>query len=236
MPKTKLDGKEIEYKVKESKRASKARIDIDINKLRVVVPQKRSLNPEKLLKRNREWVLEKKSKYDSYREQIPDREFKEGSKFPFLGEDYEIVISDKNKSSIEDGKIKISKKKIEKNSIKEEIENLYREEARKRIKEKVEKYTDQLGKDHNKVYIRNQKTKWGSCSGKSNLSFNWMLLMAPKYVLDYVVAHECAHLKERGHSKSFWEKVGNLVPEYKKAINWLKENSPKLVFSPEVPN
>ena len=125
---------------------------------------------------------------------------------------------------------------MKKNSIKEVIENIYREKARDLIKERVEEYTNQLDKDYNKVYIRNQKTKWGSCSSKSNLSFNWRLLMAPEYVLDYVIAHECTHLEERNHSKNFWKKLEDLVPEYKKAINWLKENSPKLVFSPEVPN
>lgn len=236
MPSINLSGKNIDYEVRESEKASKPRIDIDINRVRTVIPKNSNIKPKELLKKKRGWVLKKKEKFDSYREKIPNREFKEGSEFPFLGKERTIRLSSKKRAAIEEGNILIPEEKVKKNSIKEVIENIYREKARDLIKERVEEYTNQLDKDYNKVYIRNQKTKWGSCSSKSNLSFNWRLLMAPEYVLDYVIAHECTHLEERNHSKNFWKKLEDLVPEYKKAINWLKENSPKLVFSPEVPN
>jgi predicted metal-dependent hydrolase len=72
--------------------------------------------------------------------------------------------------------------------------------------------------------IRSQRTRWGSCSTRGTLSFNWRLIMAPPEVLDYVVVHELAHMKERNHSKAFWAVVSRYCPDYTKHRTWLKQN------------
>ncbi len=76
----------------------------------------------------------------------------------------------------------------------------------------------------NRITIRNQKTRWGSCSSKGNLNFNWRLLMAPAEILDYVVVHELCHLLYLNHSKQFWQAVGKILPDYPKRRSWLKAN------------
>ncbi|MFK7968335.1 MAG: M48 family metallopeptidase [Rickettsiaceae bacterium] len=89
-----------------------------------------------------------------------------------------------------------------------------------------------LGKKHNfkfsEIKIINSKNKWGSCSSKLVLSFNWRLVFAPLEILNYVIIHEMCHLIEMNHSKSFWNLVANLCPEYKSAKLWLKENGFRL--------
>lgn len=84
------------------------------------------------------------------------------------------------------------------------------------------------GVSYRNITIREQKTRWGSCSSEKNLNFNWKLILAPPEVLDYVVVHELCHLKEMNHSKAFWDEVGKVMPEYETYKLWLKENGWKL--------
>lgn len=110
----------------------------------------------------------------------------------------------------------------------EEIKQLA-EKARKRIPPKVAHYASIIGVTYGRITIRNQKTRWGSCSGKGNLNFNCLLMLAPEEVLDYVVVHELCHRKEMNHSKRFWNEVERILPDYKKHRNWLKENGENLM-------
>lgn len=106
---------------------------------------------------------------------------------------------------------------------------LYREQARAAIEQKCSYYALLMGVTYNRIAIRDQKSRWGSCSSKGNLNFNWRLVMAPAGVLDYVVVHELAHRKEMNHSKAFWNIVEKTMPEYRKYKLWLKENG-KILF------
>ena len=81
-----------------------------------------------------------------------------------------------------------------------------------------------MGVTYGRISIREQKTRWGSCSSKGNLNFNWRLIFAPPEVLDYVVVHELAHRKEMNHSKAFYAIVESIMPDYRKWKKWLKEN------------
>lgn len=105
---------------------------------------------------------------------------------------------------------------------KEDIRRLA-EQAIKYIPDRVKYYADIIGVSYGKITIRNQKTRWGSCSNKGNLNFNCLLMMAPPEVVDYVVVHELCHRKEMNHSKAFWNEVEIILPDYKKSVCWLKE-------------
>lgn len=84
------------------------------------------------------------------------------------------------------------------------------------------------GGSYKKITIRNQKTRWGSCSQTGTLSFNYRLMMAPPEIIDYVIVHELCHLTYMDHSKAFWDKVGSHMPDYARRKNWLKEHGSKL--------
>ena len=104
------------------------------------------------------------------------------------------------------------------------LEKRYRDAAKEYIPKRVEFYHSLTGGSYKKITIRDQKTRWGSCSSTGTLSFNYRLMLAPPRVLDYVVVHELCHLTYMNHSKDFWNMVASILPEYKEYKKWLKEN------------
>lgn len=97
------------------------------------------------------------------------------------------------------------------------------------IPDKVKYYAEIMEVTYGKITIRNQKTRWGSCSSKGNLNFNCLLMLMPDKVLDYVVVHELCHLKQMNHSKKFWMEVEKYMPDYKSYKKWLNENGGALI-------
>ena len=99
----------------------------------------------------------------------------------------------------------------------------YRREARRRIRELVGREATVLGVTPSGVSVRDQSTRWGSCSSAARLSFSWRLLLAPFDVLDYVVVHELCHLRELNHSTAFWRHVEQARPGYRRQLEWLRD-------------
>ena len=97
------------------------------------------------------------------------------------------------------------------------------------IPHRVRKYAALIGVTVDRITIRNQKTRWGSCSSKGNLYFNCLLMLCPEEVRDYVVVHELCHRKELNHSTRFWNEVARVMPDYAQHRKWLKENGGSLI-------
>lgn len=110
----------------------------------------------------------------------------------------------------------------------EEIKKLA-DKALQHIPKRVSYYAKQIGVTYGKITIRNQKTRWGSCSGKGNLNFNCLLMLTPPEVIDYVIVHELCHRKEMNHSGAFRAEVEKILPDYKEQVKWLKENGGKII-------
>ena len=102
-------------------------------------------------------------------------------------------------------------------------------EAMEYIPKRAEHFATIIGVDYNGITIRNQKTRWGSCSQKGNLNFNCLLMLMPKNVIDSVVVHELCHRKHMNHSKAFYAEVVRVFPEYYECEKWLKENGPAIL-------
>ena len=92
------------------------------------------------------------------------------------------------------------------------------------IPKRVEFFASKVGVNYGRITIRNQKTRWGSCSGKGNLNFNCLLMLTPPEVIDYVIVHELCHRKEMNHSYRFWSEVERVLPDYKIRRKWLSEH------------
>ena len=103
------------------------------------------------------------------------------------------------------------------------------DKAMKVIPERVRHYAPLVGVTYGRITIRNQRSKWGSCTGKGNLNFNCLLMLAPPEVLDGVVVHELCHRKHMNHSKAFYAEVQRVYPDYKKWDKWLNENGTLLM-------
>lgn len=101
--------------------------------------------------------------------------------------------------------------------------------AREIISARVAHWAAVLGVEYKKIFIKNQRSMWGSCSGKRNLNFNWRLAAAAPEALDYVVIHELCHLREMNHSPKFWAHVAAACPDYKTHRRWLRDNTAALM-------
>ena len=111
----------------------------------------------------------------------------------------------------------------------EEIQKLA-DQALQVIPQRVAYYAPKVGVTYGKITIRNQKTRWGSCSSRGNLNFNCLLMLAPPEVIDSVVVHELCHRKEMNHSDRFYQEVLRVFPDYWKWNQWLKEHGNQLLF------
>ncbi|MBR2187880.1 MAG: M48 family metallopeptidase, partial [Eubacterium sp.] len=110
----------------------------------------------------------------------------------------------------------------------EEIQELAAQALRV-IPQRVAYYAPKVGVTYGRITIRNQRSKWGSCSSKGNLNFNCLLMLAPDEVVDYVVVHELCHRIEMNHSKAFWELVERVLPDYRSSRKWLKEHGEEII-------
>lgn len=97
------------------------------------------------------------------------------------------------------------------------------------IPKRVAHFAPLVGVTYGRIAIRNQRTRWGSCSGKGNLNFNCLLMLAPAEVIDYVVVHELCHRKEMNHSAAFWNEVAKILPDYKEQEKWLKTHGNEIM-------
>jgi predicted metal-dependent hydrolase len=105
----------------------------------------------------------------------------------------------------------------------------YREQARIDLERTAERESRRLGLGYRRLTVRDQRTRWGSCSTRGNLSFNWRLVLAPPAVLSYVVVHELCHLRRHDHSRAFWRLVEEARPTYREERGWLAEHGRELL-------
>ena len=108
------------------------------------------------------------------------------------------------------------------------LENWLRREARAAIADYLPSVASRIGQQPGRVYVMGQRTKWGNCSSRRNLSFNWRLILAPYFVLRYLVAHEVVHLAVPDHSAKFWLTVQSVCPETERAKQWLSRHHAQL--------
>lgn len=108
------------------------------------------------------------------------------------------------------------------------LDKRYRNAARAQLEARVAFYQPLTGGHYSSITVRDQKTRWGSCSSRGTLSFNYRLIFAPPAVLDYVVVHELCHLTHMNHSKDFWNLVASVMPEYAVHKKWLREHGTEL--------
>lgn len=108
------------------------------------------------------------------------------------------------------------------------MEHRYREAARTRFESRVAYYHRITGGSYTSITVRDQKSRWGSCSSRGTLSFNYRLIFAPPVILDYVVVHELCHLTHMNHSRDFWDMVAGVMPEYKEYRKWLRDHGHEL--------
>jgi len=233
MPVLHVFGETIEYDIVESTEATQPRIDVDIHGVTMILPAGAEIEPETLADENAQWVLEQWRQYRAHREQAPTREFTEGEIFPYLGDERSLAIEPTDAAEVTAAQFVLPEADVVDGNVQESLKDLYRRKARKHFQERIDDYAGRLNVDPGRLELRNQRTRWASCSPHRTLSFNWRLIMAPPEVVDYVVIHELAHLRERNHTKRFWRIIEEHDPEFERHVEWLKENGVRLIFTEE---
>ena len=146
----------------------------------------------------------------------------------YLGKEYQLALRPGQKELVSISENNISVATPNKKFVKTYLTSWYKQEARRIISQRVSHYAKIVGLDFKSVAITSAETRWGSCSSNKTLNFNWKLIMAPLAVIDYVVAHELAHLTEMNHSRDFWETVRKMYPLYREYRTWLRRNGERL--------
>lgn len=179
---------------------------------------------------NLPWIHKNLSKI----KKVPIKNFIEGEKFLIMGNSVPLVFSNTKKSknllNVEKNSFVYYGKNTSSAELKYQFLKFYKKFGKQYATIKSNEFAKIIKKDINKITIKNIKTQWGSCSSKNNLNYNYKLFMAPKEVVDYVIAHEVAHLKHKHHKKSFWDLVEQLYPNYKVYRKWLKTNGHTLTI------
>ncbi len=231
--KTTLEGQPVSYTVKRSFRARCVRLEVRRETgLTIIIPRFYELAqlPD-LLREKRQWILGTLAKYDQVKLLSADREVKSGDIIPYLGQELEVVkhqnYGKSDSVKMEQNRLIVTLKSAN-SRLNQVLEWWYRRQAETLIRDKIEESCARLGVTYGRLTIRGQRTRWGSCSQKGNLNFNWKLMMAPEAVISYVVIHELTHLKEMNHTKKFWKLVADRCPDWRKHRRWLKEHEAEL--------
>lgn len=162
-----------------------------------------------------------------------ERDFKDGDLFLYMGNDYPLkLIIEKNVKNIE---VKYSSENIivispsaDKELIRKAMKLWYREKTEEIIHDRMKELQKYFDRKPSDIKIKEQKKRWASCTSKGRLLFNWRCSMASVQAVDYIIVHEMCHLYHMNHSKSFWNKVSSVLPDYRKRSEWLKNNALKI--------
>jgi predicted metal-dependent hydrolase len=229
-----INGKTITYTLKRSLRARRVRLEVRPQTgLTVFIPRSYNIGQlPGLLESKVRWISRNLARFSHLPPLPVKKEFGSGDTVPYLGQDLELVKRENHDGVggvfLEGNTLSISPGLFKQGTLELALEQWYRAEAARLMNERADKLSSQMGTSYKRIVIRGQKTRWGSCSRKKNLSFNWKLMMAPEPVIHYVIIHELAHLKEMNHSKRFWELVAQYCPEWRGHKKWLKQHEANL--------
>jgi len=230
---TRLNGRRVEYVLKQSRRIRGIRLEVHADTgLVVVVP--RRYNPDlvaKFIQEKADWILRHLPEARPRQMPLFRKEVDHGEKVKYMGRMIEVVISPDgakdpaaylkgNKLYISYGPRAVSRAKI--------LEAWYRQQAAAVFTEKADIFKTKMGLRYNRIVIRGQRKRWASASPTGNLSINWKLLLAPEDVIDYVIMHELAHFKHMDHSRKFWDFLAKFCPRWRDYRRWLISHEDEL--------
>ena len=214
----------IEYTVRRSQRARRVRVAVDpVKGVEVVLPERAPKRAAaEAVRELRPWIERRLHEAEEARRAVEAR----GGTVPYL--DTALTLRP------ERGRTRVHRRGdtllVPAGDPRPALERWYRRNAKLEVAPRLDAAVEALGTEYTALTIRNQRTRWGSCSSTGALSFNWRLLLAPEAVLDYVVWHEACHLVVLDHSPRFWSLVARHVPGYEEPRRWLRRHGQTLVL------
>lgn len=225
---------EIPYTVRRSTRARHARVDVSADGVEVVVPRRMALRRvPALVEEKRPWIERTLRRYEHAARARPVLE--DGGTVPYLGRSLTLRVRVqpgrvRPHVRLEGDCLQVAVGAAGPEALRSALERWYRRRAEQEIAERLDATVERAGARYQRLAIRNQRTRWASCSSSGAMSFNWRLLLAPEAVLDYVVEHEVAHLEVPDHSPRFWALLAERCPDLREHERWLRLNGPALLL------
>ena len=219
----------IEYKLARSKRKTIA-IHVQSERVEVRAPlrmPKREI--EKFVMSKEKWILKQLAEFRVQKAQQDAFVLDYGSKLLYRGTEYPLEAGTGRRSGF-DGSAFYVPPNLSSEQIREACIKTYRALTRRDLSEKLRAYAGQMGVMPARLRISSAISRWGSCSAQKNLNFSWRLIMAEDAVIDYVVVHELAHLKELNHSERFWAVVESVFPDYRERRAKLRELQKRILI------
>ena len=186
------------------------------------------------------WIREKLAEAQARERLRPKREYTSGEVFLFLGEEMTLTVAGNAllaKATVRldgqgtgAGRLIVETPAGERTVIQAALEEWYRQKAFEVFTERIEFFSERIGKKPERIKLSNAKKRWGSCTSKGTVLLNWRVVMAPAPVIDYLVVHELSHLKHLNHSGAFWRQVAEILPDYQESKDWLQKNGYKLLY------
>lgn len=214
----------IEYVVRRSDRARRVRVNVHPHAgVEVVLPRR---SPERAaaaaVRELRPWIERRLAEMGAARARVAER----AGTVPYLGEPLRLVReAGRSRVHRRDGELLVPEQETA-----QALERWYRRMARAEIGPRLDRASALAGLPYSGLDIREQRTRWASCSSSGRMSFNWRLLLAPEQVLEYVVWHEVCHLEVHDHSPRFWGLVARRWPTWREDRAWLREHGATLVL------
>jgi hypothetical protein len=183
---------------------------------------------ERLVHEKASWIQEKQAWVQSHPNSPGRKSYTHGELFYFLGEKIplEIVAGQNPALQLKEGRFLLDRRSLPR--AEKVFTDWYRRQARSVIAVRLADIAAAFGFTYHSLRISSARRRWGSCGAKGTLNFSWRLVMAPLPVIDYVILHELVHLEIRNHSPLFWQRLGQLMPDYKQRVAWLKANGQQL--------
>lgn len=221
-----IDGRPVEVTMRLNPRARRLIVKVhpSTGEVTVVAPSRRALDHALEFARGEsEWIARRLA-------HVPKPVILDvGARIPFRGDDYVIGRGEGGRAPVWiDRPSRVIRVAGQREHVPRRILDFLKREARKELDARALDYGDRIGAKPKRIAVRDTASRWGSCSTTRALSFSWRLILAPTFVLDYVVAHEVAHLRQMNHGPRFWELVRDLVGDVEKPQAWLSRNGPLL--------
>ncbi len=225
LPDYRPDDRAIPYRIRRSDRARRIRVSIERDgTVEVVIPQRTAPHAaDDAVRELRPWIERRLAEVERQRSAVLAR----GDTVPYLGQRLTLIRTPGRERVLRRGQTLLVPDGPQSAAA---IERWYRRMARTEIGERLDRACALAGLQYTRLTIRDQRTRWGSCSRGGAMSFNWRLLLAPSEVLDYVIWHEVCHLEVMDHSPRFWKLVALHCPEHAERAAWLRHNAATLVL------
>jgi len=228
--------KEIEYvqgngfvaEISRTNRIKSATIKVEEGAVSVVVPLDLTQSRiTKLLKDKNRWIKEKIILHRDA-QPVSDKQYVSGESFSYLGRNYRLKVNKGQYQPVvlSNGRfvVTVPSGSDDHELIRDALTSWYKTHAETKFREKTIRYAKILDVNYSSVGIKTYKSRWGSCSSKGHIKFNWKVIMASNRIVDYVVVHELCHLKFHDHSPKFWKSVERIISDYASCKEWLKKN------------